>query len=52
MLLEYAQAYATGWGDVTTTDMHDVVGRQPRSVADFLTEHSAAFLPAGAKAAQ
>jgi len=52
MLLEHAQAYATGWGDFTTTDMHDVVGRQPRSVADFLTDHSAAFLPASAKAAR
>ncbi|MET0235804.1 MAG: SDR family oxidoreductase [Kibdelosporangium sp.] len=43
MLTEYAQAYASGWGDFTTTDFEDVTGRRPRSVADFARDHADAF---------
>ncbi|PSK98891.1 uncharacterized protein YbjT (DUF2867 family) [Murinocardiopsis flavida] len=43
MLTEYARAYASGWGDFTTTDVQDVVGRPPRSVADFARDHAHAF---------
>jgi len=43
MVVEYAQAHASGWGDFTTTDFQDVVGRPPRSVADFARDHPEAF---------
>ncbi|MDR7304224.1 SDR family oxidoreductase [Haloactinomyces albus] len=43
MLTEYAQAYASGWGDFTTSDVHDVVGRPPRGFADFARDHVDAF---------
>ncbi len=43
MLIEYGQAYASGWGDFTTSDFQDVVGRQPRSLADFARDYAAAF---------
>jgi uncharacterized protein YbjT (DUF2867 family) len=43
MLVEYGQAYATGWGDFTTTDFEEVVGRGPRSFADFARAHTTAF---------
>lgn len=45
MLTEYAQAYASGWGDFTTTDFHDVTGRHPRDLADFLRDHASVFTP-------
>lgn len=51
MLTEYARAYAAGWGDFTTTDVQDVTGRPPRSVADFFRDHAEAFSPSGASAA-
>lgn len=43
MLTEYAQAYVSGWGDFTTTDFHDVTGRQPRSITDFIRDHVDVF---------
>jgi uncharacterized protein YbjT (DUF2867 family) len=43
MLTEYAQAYASGWGDFTTTDFQDVTGHRPRSVADFARDHADVF---------
>lgn len=43
MLIEYSQAYASGWGDYTTTDFIDVVGHAPRDVDDFIRDHVAAF---------
>ncbi|WP_216214548.1 SDR family oxidoreductase [Amycolatopsis aidingensis] len=43
MLTEYAQAYASGWGDFTTTDFLDVTGRDPRSFAEFARDHADAF---------
>jgi uncharacterized protein YbjT (DUF2867 family) len=42
-LVEYGQAYASGFGDFTTTDFEDVVGKPPRSFADFARDHAAAF---------
>jgi uncharacterized protein YbjT (DUF2867 family) len=32
---EYVTAYSTGWGDYTTTDFTDVMGRQPRTFEEF-----------------
>ncbi|MPZ79269.1 MAG: NAD(P)H-binding protein [Actinophytocola sp.] len=32
---EYAAAFSAGWGDLTTTDFADVIGRQPRTFAEF-----------------
>ena len=43
MLTEYAQAYAAGWGDFVTSDFRDVVGRPPRSVAEFVRDNAGAF---------
>ncbi|MGH3922154.1 MAG: NAD(P)H-binding protein, partial [Pseudonocardiaceae bacterium] len=43
MLIEYGQAYASGWGHFTTSDFHDVVGRPPRSFADFARDYADAF---------
>lgn len=43
MLIEYAQAYAAGWGDFTTSDFADVVGHAPRGVDEFLRDHLTAF---------
>lgn len=43
MLVEYGQAYASGWGDFTTDDFEEVVGRPPRSIDDFIRDHAEAF---------
>ncbi|MFG3437299.1 NAD(P)H-binding protein [Nonomuraea sp. NPDC047897] len=43
MLEEYAQAYASGWGDFTTGTVADLLGRPPRDLADFVRDHAAAF---------
>ncbi len=43
MLVEYGQAFSTGWGDFTTNDVEEVLGRQPRRFADFARDHAAAF---------
>lgn len=43
MLVEYGQAYASGWGDFTTGDFEDVVGRPPRGVREFIRDHADAF---------
>jgi uncharacterized protein YbjT (DUF2867 family) len=32
---EYAAAFASGWGSSVTTDYADVMGRRPRTFADF-----------------
>ena len=45
MLIEYAQAYASGRGDFVTTDFHDITGRPPRSFAAFARDHAHAFTP-------
>lgn len=41
--VEYGRAYARGWGDFTTSDFPDVVGRQATSFADFARDHAAAL---------
>lgn len=50
MLTEYAQAHTSGWGDFTTTHFHEVTGRQPRSVADFIRDHADTFTATSAPA--
>ncbi|MER5643700.1 SDR family oxidoreductase [Streptosporangium sp. NPDC002524] len=47
MLEEYARAYASGWGDLTTGTVAGLLGRPPRDVSDFARDHAAAFTPAG-----
>jgi uncharacterized protein YbjT (DUF2867 family) len=44
MLVEYGRAYTGGWGDFTTNDFADVVGRAPRDVDDFIRDHQGAFI--------
>ncbi|MDP9863935.1 MULTISPECIES: SDR family oxidoreductase [Streptosporangium] len=39
--VEYGRAYAGGWGDFTTTDFPDVVGREARAFAEFARDHAA-----------
>ncbi|GAA2732481.1 SDR family oxidoreductase [Actinocorallia aurantiaca] len=48
MLEEYAQAYASGWGDFTTDTVADLLGRPPRGITDFVRDHAAVFAPADA----
>ncbi|MBE1532707.1 SDR family oxidoreductase [Actinomadura algeriensis] len=43
MLEEYARAYASGWGDLTTGTVAELLGRPPRDIADFARTHAAAF---------
>jgi uncharacterized protein YbjT (DUF2867 family) len=43
MIIEWERAYATGWGDFTTTHVREVLGRSPRDVDDFLHESAGAF---------
>ncbi|MEV4257763.1 SDR family oxidoreductase [Spirillospora sp. NPDC049652] len=43
MLEEYAQAYTSGWGDFTTDTVAELLGRPPRDVADFASDHAPAF---------
>jgi uncharacterized protein YbjT (DUF2867 family) len=38
MTLEYGRAYASGWGDFTTSHVSDVLGRAPRSFGEFVRE--------------
>jgi uncharacterized protein YbjT (DUF2867 family) len=38
MTLEYGRAYASGWGDFTTSHVSDVLGRAPRSFREFVRE--------------
>jgi uncharacterized protein YbjT (DUF2867 family) len=42
---EYARAYSAGWGDYTTTDFPDVVGRPARGFAEFAADHAALLRP-------
>ncbi|MBT2212861.1 MULTISPECIES: SDR family oxidoreductase [Actinomadura] len=46
MLEEYARAYASGWGDLTTGTVAELLGRPPRDIADFVRDHASAFTPA------
>ncbi|MEW9529913.1 SDR family oxidoreductase [Microbispora sp. NPDC049125] len=47
MLEEYAQAYASGWGDFTTGTVAGLLGRPPRDVVEFARDHAAAFTSGG-----
>ncbi|MGV9376324.1 NmrA family NAD(P)-binding protein [Nonomuraea sp. NPDC003707] len=47
MLEEYAQAYASGWGDFTTDTVAALLGCPPRDIADFARDHAAAFTSTG-----
>lgn len=38
MTVEYGRAYASGWGDFTTSHVSDVLGRAPRSFLEFARE--------------
>ncbi|MGJ7905986.1 SDR family oxidoreductase [Actinopolyspora sp. H202] len=46
MLIEYGQAYASGWGDFTTNDFQHVVGHPPRDFADFAHDYAESFVAA------
>jgi uncharacterized protein YbjT (DUF2867 family) len=41
--VEYAEAFRAGWGEVTSHDFERVVGRAPRSFAQFARDHATAF---------
>jgi hypothetical protein len=43
---EYGIAYAGGWGDFTTSDLPDLIGRPGRSFAEFAIDHAGALLAA------
>jgi len=43
MLVEYGQAFSTGWSDCTTNHVNELLGRPPRRFADFARDHAAAF---------
>jgi uncharacterized protein YbjT (DUF2867 family) len=38
MTVEYMRAYAAGWGDFTTTHVHDITGKPARDFATFARE--------------
>lgn len=38
MSVEYGRAYASGWGDFTSDDVSEVLGRAPRSFVEFAHE--------------
>jgi uncharacterized protein YbjT (DUF2867 family) len=40
---EYGIAYAAGWGDYTTHDYTDVLGRQACGIAEFVHDHAEAL---------
>lgn len=44
MVLEYSQAYASGWGDFVTRDFPQLMQRPARSVADFAHDHATHFI--------
>jgi uncharacterized protein YbjT (DUF2867 family) len=43
MIEEYAQAYASGWGDFATDTVAGLLGHPPRDIADFVRDHATAF---------
>lgn len=43
MLTDYFAAYARGWGDFVTDDVQRLIGRAPRSIADFARAVAPAF---------
>lgn len=43
LLVEYGTAYAENWGNFTTPDIQELLGRPARSVLDFARDHAAPF---------
>lgn len=43
MVLEYCQAYASGWGDFVTRDVPQLMQRPARGISDFAHDHAAFF---------
>lgn len=43
LLGEYSRAYASNWGDFTTTHVHDLTGKAPRNFQEFARDHASAF---------
>ncbi|MGI5520106.1 SDR family oxidoreductase [Micromonospora sp. CA-259024] len=46
VLAEYRVAYGSGWGDFTNDHVARIVGRQPRSFAEFARDHREHFASA------
>lgn len=46
VLAEYRVAYGSGWGDFTNDHVENVVGRAPRSFAEFANDHREQFATA------
>jgi uncharacterized protein YbjT (DUF2867 family) len=42
-LIEYGEAYASGWGDFTTADLSKIGRREPRSIEQFAADFAPAF---------
>jgi hypothetical protein len=38
-LAEYRAAYGSGWGDFTNDHVASIVGREPRSLSEFVRDH-------------
>ncbi len=47
LLGEYSRAYASGWGDFTTSHLPELLGRPARSVREFARDHAAVFGASG-----
>ncbi|MFI6239516.1 NAD(P)H-binding protein [Micromonospora sp. NPDC050795] len=43
VLAEYRVAYGSGWGDFTNDHVERIVGRQPRTFAEFASDHREHF---------
>ncbi|MEW2146305.1 hypothetical protein AB0869_26190 [Micromonospora vinacea] len=43
VLAEYRVAYGSGWGDFTNDHVERVVGRKPRTFAEFAHDHREHF---------
>lgn len=43
LLCDYFAAYSTNWGDLVTDDFQHVVGKVPRSIAEFASDFAGAF---------
>lgn len=46
VLAEYRVAYGSGWGDFANDHVTSVLGRSPRSFAEFVRDHRAQFADA------
>jgi hypothetical protein len=43
LLGDYSTAYSANWGDLVTDDFQRVMGKTPRSIAQFGRDFAAAF---------